>query len=192
MGWAVTYKVRLRQPLSADETAALKTWSEAHFQLDTTRPDRTALDSWRGLVPDEVLERSWNNGRPPGTDVKARDEGHDYAGFIQVRTEEQFRRVVRAFQELERLLPADILLGDDYYVRDARPGTVDLSELVPLPASKAKSRPRPESRPEPEPPPEPPTEAPAVDPDVERTLTEVEEALERARRDFELWKGRKK
>jgi len=188
MGWAVTYKVRLRQPLTVDETAALKTWSEANFQLESTRPDRTALDSWRGLVPDEVLERVWKNGQPLGVDAKARDEGYDYAGFVQVRTDAQFRRVVRAFQSLERLLSADILLGDDYYLRDARPGSVDLRELVPLPERAAPSLP-----PEPVPPsPEPPAAAPAVDPDVEQTLSEVQEALERARRNFALWKERKK
>jgi hypothetical protein len=189
MGWAVTYKVRLRQPLTVDETAAFKTWSEANFRLDSTRPDRSGLDSWRGLVPDEVLERVWKGGQP---EEKDRDEGYDYAGFIQVSTDAQFRRVVRAFQELERLLSADILLGDDYYLRNARPGNVDLKALVPLPT-------RPPSTPPPEPklPPEPPppessAAAPDVDPDVERTLDEVEAALERARRDFALWKERKK
>jgi hypothetical protein len=191
MGWAVTYKVRLRQPLTVDETAALKTWSAANFPLETTRPDRAALDSWRGLVPDEVLEKVWKNGQPLGSDAKARDEGYDYAGFVQVRTDAQFRRVVRAFQELERLLSADILLADDYYLEDARPGSVDLRELVPLPA-RAESKPRPE----PEPPREPSAAAPAVeppvDPEVEQTLSEVEDALARARRDFALWKERKK
>lgn len=190
MGWAVTYKVRLRQPLTPDETAALKAWSTEHFPLESTRPDRAGLDSWRGLVPDEVLEKAWKSGQPKGTDAKARDEGYDYAGFIQVRTDAQFRRVVRAFQELEQRLPADILLGDDYYLQDARPGSVDLRELMPLP-SQAESRPRPEPRPAPEPP-EPPTAAPEEDPDVERTRSEVQEALERARRDFALWKERKK
>ena len=188
MGWAVTYKVRLRQPLTVDETAALKTWSAANFPLESTRPDRIGLDSWRGLVPDEVLEKVWKNGQPLGSDAKARDEGYDYAGFIQVRTDAQFRRVVHAFQELEKRLSADILLGDDYYLRDARPGSVDLRELVPLPAQAA-PRPRPKPRPAPEP---PPPEDVEVDQDVEKTRSEVQAALERARRDFALWKERKK
>lgn len=192
MGWAVTYKVRLRQPLTVDETAAFKTWSEANFRLDSTRPDRSGLDSWRGLVPDEVLERVWKGGQPEGPDAKARDDGYDYVGFIQVSTDAQFRRVVRAFQELERLLSAEILLGDDYYLQDARPGSVDLKELVPLP-KRAPSAPPPEPKLPPEPPaPAPSAEAPDVDPDLERTLNEVEAALERARRDFAVWKERKK
>lgn len=192
MGWAVTYKVRLRQPLTVDETAAFKTWSEANFRLDSTRPDRSGLDSWRGLVPDDVLERVWKGGQPEGPDAKARDEGYDYAGFIQVSTDAQFRRVVRAFQELERLLSAEILLADDYYLEDARPGSVDLKELVPLPSRRA-APPKPEPvPPPPEPPATAPTAAPDVDPDVERTLNEVEAALERARRDFAVWKERKK
>jgi hypothetical protein len=33
---------------------------------------------------------------------------------------------------------------------------------------------------------------PPVDPEVEQTLSEVEDALARARRDFALWKERKK
>jgi hypothetical protein len=173
MGWALTYSIRLKRPLTTDEQAALDRWSREHdLRLSPTRGD--AFDAWRGLLPDariDELKQSDRKSAPPGA---------DYASFFQVRTEAHFRKLVRAFQKLEALLPgAEILLSDDYHLSNERPSEVELSGT---PSA------RPRKAAEPAPPPMLELEGEEEpDPDSD----DVAAALERAKREFERWKKSK-
>jgi len=177
MGWAVTYCVTLGRELGVEEHAGLRAWSEQHFPLKSARP--SWVEQWRGLLPDErIAELAARHSSSTGHPGLC-----DFHGFVQTRSLARYRKVMGALQELERLLPfARILVSDDHYTQRNRPSEVDLANPVELP-------------------PGPPLTAPAPAASAERAVAaaskqapeeaetdEVDELLDRARRDFERFK----
>jgi hypothetical protein len=174
MGWSLTYSVKLKRPLTREEQVALDGWSrDSRLRLASTRGD--AFEAWRGLLPDARIEELKASERK-----YAVAPGADFGGFLQVRTEAHFKRLVRSFQQLEALLPvAEVRLTDDFYLKDERPSDVDLSE----PLSPRMDEPDVSSLPA------SPDTADASDSDP--LVNEVATALKRAQRDFELWRKSK-
>lgn len=203
MGWALHYTVKWGRPLTGDEANAFKAWCDKTGAYLEPTADTPAFESWRGLVPDDVLEKM---SKKPERPQLPKVPGADYQGFLPLHSEASFRKAVRMFLELEKLFPfAEILLTDDYHLKDVKPSAVDFKNL-PTRDTDAPHLPPPvpDEPSEPNEPTEPVAAASGAKgsaeggregltlPDAPELRDEIAQALERARKDFEIWKNRKK
>ena len=178
MSWAVHYAIRLERELAPEEVAALARLCERH-SLSLERVERGVgrMREWKGLIPDEELERLEKQHAVAG--ARRPQDAWDFRGFLPLSSVGQLRRVVVWLREVEALLPvATFTVKEDYSItRACRPSEIDLESL------------RDEAQ----------TDDDETDPGDEEVEELVDEGLaERARaawdslagarRDFEIWK----
>lgn len=190
MSWALHYRVSLARELSVDDAAALAAVCQRHgFTLRRVVHGVEGFEQWRGLVPDEELERlkRLELARP-----RTRLDDADFGDFVPLRDHAQLLRLVRWLRDVEDVLPFDEFeVSEDFTITSrCRPSEVDLAELERL-AAQPKKRRRKRARPS-------STDERPSTPEEEAMLAtareEVEQAdrtLEEARREFARWKARR-
>ena len=145
------------------------------------------FEEWRGLVPDEELERlkRLELARP-----RTRLDDADYGDFVQVRDHAQLLGLVRWLREVEDVLPFDEFeVSEDFTITPrCRPSEVDLAELERLATQQKKRRrkrtPSTDERPQ-------TPEDEAMMATARDEVEQVDRTLEEARREFERWKARR-
>jgi hypothetical protein len=184
MSWAVHYAIRLERELAPEEVAALTRLSEQHrFSLEQVVRGVGRMREWKGLIPDEELERL--EKLHAGAQARRPADAWDFRGFISLSSVGQLCRVIAWLREVEALLPvATFTVKEDHSITHAcRPSEVDLDAL------REQASAEPEVGEEDD-------ETDPGDEEVEELVDEglaerarvLWDSLEGARRDFEFWK----
>ncbi len=116
MGWAITYEITVPRQLTPAELRALET-----LELRPAKNPAEVLREWGPLLYADDLKALTGSStwKEPDSPPSAPPQQTQFEGFLQIRSDAQFRKIISKFREVETLLPdAEVRLRDDYALRE--------------------------------------------------------------------------
>ncbi len=181
-------RIKLAKPLGPTEVETLEAVGDRHgFSLAAAWDGVDRTDEWKGLSSDEEFARL---KKSPPSSSRFHGFGVDFAEVLQLRSNKQLLAVIRWLREVEEVLPnAEFTVSEDHTITEAcRPSEVDIEALSQRVSTERRSRNKRSVAADASDDPASQAMMKAAQAEVES----VENTLERARRDFAIWKASQK